>query len=639
MFRKDRWPFIPTALSELIDRDTLAVIQSGCCERLQRPLVLFDYNPQTGGFSDRIESINLKQRFEGFCATFRQEVPGGEEACRRCNLEQAAQSLHAFEESGERYRTFQCHLGLQEATYVILAHNRPVALLYTGQYLPPGGFEELRRNVAALGSGPDTHLNPEGATREKLLAWASSLPAAPEDLPHLLQREAEYIQRMAQAEYRQGKYQWEQEFLDTLRQPVGYDETISLLRLRRHVRDLLARTQEFCRCEYLVFFASVQEGDTVLPPIAAVGTPAGIGDKLPHFNWKKAGLPLDQFETRAWDIVRLGQEAGTRGIRGDNSRHFSGAACLIPSSLGNRYRSVLAFGPFAESVDLAEEMRFLLGVAEAISSQALIHLELRNLEQERRRWKSTAMLITHQLSTTVTPITTRIGRARYHAQKLEKGAAAERVTDLLKRAEDLSLNLRDSARKTMDSHILHLEPEDFEYEKYPLSVLVANCVEGFIPRAEVEHLHFEIEPSVELLPEAVIDVARLTIALSNLLENAVKYSYPNTTIYVRGSFHSMGRREQDYAVIEVDSLGEEIRPEDLSQIFEQGTRGLTQARMGRIPGSGLGLWETRNVVEGHGGEVGVTCEWTRVRRRNRPAYHVIFSVTIPLEPEPARGRS
>jgi signal transduction histidine kinase len=124
-----------------------------------------------------------------------------------------------------------------------------------------------------------------------------------------------------------------------------------------------------------------------------------------------------------------------------------------------------------------------------------------------------------------------------------------------------------------------------------------------------------------------VDAARLTIALSNLIENALKYSCPNTKIFIRAKVEFAGDFELATAMIEIDNLGEEIRLEDQEKIFEQGRRGLTQAKMGRIPGSGLGLWEARAVIEAHGGTISVVSQPTR---RQDQAYRVIFSLRIPL---------
>ena len=90
-------------------------------------------------------------------------------------------------------------------------------------------------------------------------------------------------------------------------------------------------------------------------------------------------------------------------------------------------------------------------------------------------------------------------------------------------------------------------------------MLIANCAEWFAPEFEKKYRHLVVDRSVELLPEAEVDVARLTIAFSNLIENSLKYSYPNTTTFVRGSLHSLGDLAKATAVVEVDDIGDEFR--------------------------------------------------------------------------------
>jgi signal transduction histidine kinase len=642
MFREDRWPFIPTRLSEIIDQETLAVIEAGCCERLGRALTLLDYDPKSENFGYRIESVNQQQHWGGFCAYLRDErwVHGADEACKACDIREAKTSFEHFRIAERNpFRTFPCYVGLQDATYIVRVRRCPVAMLFTGQHRPPDGVETVKANVRALGSGRYSQIHLAEDVRTKLISLAEDLPSPPENFEAAFQREAEHIQRLAEAYYKKDKSQWEQSFLDTLRVPIADDGALDLDQVRWHTRDLLSQIREFCRCEYAIFFASAQEGKTVLMPIAGAGIPATIEQDLPHFNWKKAALPVEAFDITTWDIAEWHRKIGVSGIRGGNSEYFARASCIIPTVAGSRYRGILVFGPFSEHVDLQDERRFLIENADIVSSFALTQLEVHHLEQERRRWRSTAMLLTHQLRTALTPITTQVGRAKLLAQTMSRDSSCVRVVDLLRRAEDLSLHLAASAKETLAGHVLQLEQDDLEFERYPLSVLVANCADGFAQEAGKRHRQLVIDKSVELLPEAEVDVARLTIAISNLIENTLKYSYPNTTIYVRASQLATNDPDLASAVIEVNDLGDEIREEDRVRIFEQGTRALTEAKMDRIPGTGLGLWEARAVVEAHGGEIGVTCEPTQIQRSQGLAYLVVFSVRIPLRRRGAKRRS
>jgi signal transduction histidine kinase len=95
------------------------------------------------------------------------------------------------------------------------------------------------------------------------------------------------------------------------------------------------------------------------------------------------------------------------------------------------------------------------------------------------------------------------------------------------------------------------------------------------------------------------DSIRLQRALSNLLENAVKYSPQGGTIRVvlhRDTHHAV-------AVLRVKDDGLGIPEADLPRIFDRFRRGSNV--MGGIAGTGIGLASVRQIVEEHGGTISV----------------------------------
>lgn len=97
------------------------------------------------------------------------------------------------------------------------------------------------------------------------------------------------------------------------------------------------------------------------------------------------------------------------------------------------------------------------------------------------------------------------------------------------------------------------------------------------------------------------DADRLERVLSNLLENAMKYSPDGGTITVE-----LADRAEDsrvWAIMAVRDEGIGIPADDLPHIFERFHRGSNVVE--RIPGSGLGLCGARQVVEQHGGTITV----------------------------------
>lgn len=94
------------------------------------------------------------------------------------------------------------------------------------------------------------------------------------------------------------------------------------------------------------------------------------------------------------------------------------------------------------------------------------------------------------------------------------------------------------------------------------------------------------------------DPTKLTMAIENLISNAVKYTPSGGTITIRA------RNKGHKAVISVTDNGNGIAQEDLSKLFMRFNR-LRSAITSHVPGTGLGLYLTKKIVELHGGTIKV----------------------------------
>jgi two-component system, OmpR family, sensor histidine kinase SenX3 len=94
------------------------------------------------------------------------------------------------------------------------------------------------------------------------------------------------------------------------------------------------------------------------------------------------------------------------------------------------------------------------------------------------------------------------------------------------------------------------------------------------------------------------DAAQLVSAITNLLDNAVKYSEPGQAVDVT-AVALEGR-----VVLRVQDHGIGIPTRDLERIFERFYR-VDKARSRATGGTGLGLSIVRHVAEAHGGDVTV----------------------------------
>jgi signal transduction histidine kinase len=121
----------------------------------------------------------------------------------------------------------------------------------------------------------------------------------------------------------------------------------------------------------------------------------------------------------------------------------------------------------------------------------------------------------------------------------------------------------------------------------------------------------------------VADADRLLQCLVNLLSNAVKYSRPGGSVEIAIAEAQAGAREIGIAVRD-DGIGMDTL--QLEQLFEPFNR---LGRAGSaVPGAGLGLAITRQLVEAMQG---------RIRVESRPGQGSCFTILLPREPD-AAGR-
>ncbi len=108
-----------------------------------------------------------------------------------------------------------------------------------------------------------------------------------------------------------------------------------------------------------------------------------------------------------------------------------------------------------------------------------------------------------------------------------------------------------------------------------------------------------IESDIPLdLPPVWVDPDRMNQVLNNLLSNAARHAPEGGAIALRAE------RRDGHVRIAVSDTGSGIAPEDLPNVFERFWRA-DESRARRSGGSGLGLAIVKNLVEAHGGSVGV----------------------------------
>ncbi len=182
---------------------------------------------------------------------------------------------------------------------------------------------------------------------------------------------------------------------------------------------------------------------------------------------------------------------------------------------------------------------------------------------------------------------------------------------LLEQSERLSLlidNILDFAK-------MEEGKKEFEFEMIDMGPLLEELISTI--QQQVRHEGFTVQIKIDSpLPSIQADRAAINQAVTNLIDNAIKYSAGAKKIYVRAF------TENQDLVIAVQDFGVGIKPEEIEKVFERFYRGgdeLTRT----VKGSGLGLTLVKQIVQAHHGSVHVESE---------PGRGSTFSIRLPLQP-------
>jgi signal transduction histidine kinase len=131
-------------------------------------------------------------------------------------------------------------------------------------------------------------------------------------------------------------------------------------------------------------------------------------------------------------------------------------------------------------------------------------------------------------------------------------------------------------------------------ERVSLNSVVTELIEDYQLLAESGGIIIECDFETDM--EVSGDREKLRRAFSNILDNAVKYSFDGGRVRVDGW------REKNSVVVSVENEGCVVPPDSFGKVFEEFYR-VEQSRASEYGGSGLGLAIVKRVVQLHGGEV------------------------------------
>jgi PAS domain S-box-containing protein len=232
-----------------------------------------------------------------------------------------------------------------------------------------------------------------------------------------------------------------------------------------------------------------------------------------------------------------------------------------------------------------QEFLGIVGVSADITERRKAEEKLRNVD--RRKDEFLAML-SHELRNPLASISTSLAIVR----RVSTNAVVDKVIGIAERQASVLQRLVD---ELLDSSSVTEGKVKLSRDTVALEEVLAVAAETCRPHIHERGHNFVIDISDATLTVEG-DRVRLVQVVTNLLQNASKFTPPNGTITLSLE------REGDAAIIKVADTGAGIAPENVDAIFEMFTQPASECDP-KDRGLGLGLAIVKRLVELHGGTV------------------------------------
>jgi signal transduction histidine kinase len=195
------------------------------------------------------------------------------------------------------------------------------------------------------------------------------------------------------------------------------------------------------------------------------------------------------------------------------------------------------------------------------------------------------------------------------------GEINERQVMMLDKVTTSIVDMTNLVEKVLDAG--RLDPEMGAYEirreMCDPAEIIEKVASSLAPAASKKNLILEAEAG-QGVPVMNLDTMMIERSLTNLVENAIKYTPEGGTVWVRVS------AENHRLTFSVEDNGFGIPSDKLPSLFERGSR-VRREEHKAIRGSGLGLFIVKNVAQQHGGDATI---------ESVEGQGSIFRIVIPL---------
>ncbi len=158
----------------------------------------------------------------------------------------------------------------------------------------------------------------------------------------------------------------------------------------------------------------------------------------------------------------------------------------------------------------------------------------------------------------------------------------------------------------------------YKFESNDIVEFINKILVEVVPLARKAGVKIYFDRPKELLPKLMIDSQKLSLALSNILENSIRYNSENGEVIVKVEKVP----DQLFLEVSIKDTGIGIAQEDLAKLFAKFFRTENAMKL-QTEGSGLGLYIAKNIIQAHGGRIWAESEIGRGS---------VFHFTLPTDP-------
>lgn len=581
MFDAYRKIMNPTRImGEVIEERILQSLMQSFYLRECRELIMLDsiadpHNPHTYSF-ERLHPFDgdedNRKYFHPFCKAFR-EVEQCDRLCEHCDESRARALLQSPLHT--EAQSYSCHIGLTDLVYAIHLANKPRGVLFAGQRVPSWDEAQMRR------------------IREKIRITA---PNRCESLLKLLVDESGDDDRDAQ------------EQLDELKARFGalgatIQAAVSVSYIAKHAQAVQSAVAEVS--EHLSIadmkFSWVQPIEDVLRELEALLEGGAIVFLVKQGNSYAAKavspkvtalrdlrVPAESFaflDPNQWKCVRP-TDLEYRELA---SRMQQLAA--HPQNVYKLYRFEKTTDPFEPTASLScimvifktletHELELPRECCRIFAHHAHVGIFMEKLS-----------FTGHSMKTPIQVALLKLRRASRHARQIDspEGVEIGRINDGV---------LRQLRRALNDAHLLETAPQQQQRPRVDITGMLLELIPQFNTLGEARGVTVVFSAPSQPL-QVFGHESELRVALSNLLDNAVKYSYRGKEVRVTAQrlIHSVE--------IAIANYGLGIDSSKTDHLFTFGARAAAPDAKYERTGSGLGLAQAKQFIEGNQGSISI----------------------------------